>query len=49
MKRYYRDKKEQLCAAGIIEKEEAIVQDLSETGESLTRNEIEGVSSHTLN
>ncbi|PWA95988.1 zinc knuckle CX2CX4HX4C [Artemisia annua] len=49
MKRYYRDKKELLCAAGIIEKEEDIDQDLSETGESLTRNEIEGVSSHTLN
>ncbi|PWA74133.1 zinc knuckle CX2CX4HX4C [Artemisia annua] len=49
MKRYYKDKKELLCAAGIIEKEEDIVQDLSETGESLTRNEIEGVSSNTLN
>lgn len=49
MKRYYKGKKELIVATENLESEEDVVQDLSSNGESLLRNEVEGVCSHTLN
>ncbi|PWA73228.1 hypothetical protein CTI12_AA167540 [Artemisia annua] len=49
MKRYYKDKKELIVADKNLENEEDVVQDLSSNGDSMIRNEVEGVCSHTLN
>ncbi|PWA99243.1 ATPase, F1/V1/A1 complex, alpha/beta subunit, Zinc knuckle CX2CX4HX4C [Artemisia annua] len=49
MKVYYKNKKEMIDASKKLENNEDVVQDLSQTGESLLRNEVEGICSHTLN
>ena len=49
MKKYYREKKEILSATKELSNEEDVVVDLSSVGESVLRNEVDGVFSHNRN
>ncbi|PWA66504.1 ATPase, F1/V1/A1 complex, alpha/beta subunit, Zinc knuckle CX2CX4HX4C [Artemisia annua] len=49
MKVYYKGKKELIDAVNKVLNEEDVVHDLSSNGDSMLRNEIEGISCNTLN